>query len=34
VAVEKEKALPRTFDEIAYDPYAQFLYEVWQPGWN
>jgi hypothetical protein len=27
-------ALRRTFDEIAYDPYTQFLYDVWQPSWN
>jgi hypothetical protein len=27
-------ALRRTFDEIAYDPYTQFLYDVWQPAWN
>jgi len=24
----------RTCYEIAYDPYSQFLYEVWQPQWN
>jgi hypothetical protein len=26
--------LRRTFDEIAFDPYVQFLYDVWQPAWN
>jgi hypothetical protein len=29
-----EVALRRTFDEIAFDPYTQFLYDVWQPDWN
>ena len=27
-------ALRRALDVIAYDPYAQFLYDVWQPGWK
>ena len=31
---DKQDALRRTFDEIAYDPYTQFLYNVWQSSWN
>ena len=30
----EKTALRRTFDEIAFDPYAQFLDDVWQPDWN
>jgi hypothetical protein len=29
-----QMALRRSFDEIAYDPYTQFLYNVWQADWN
>lgn len=27
-------ALRHMLDQIAYDPYTQFLYDVWQPDWN
>ncbi|MEW5736803.1 MAG: hypothetical protein AB1921_18305 [Thermodesulfobacteriota bacterium] len=29
-----ETALRRTFYTICYDPYVQFLNDVWQPDWN